>query len=102
MKSSFSIAMAHVSEKKGHSQSFKYICQNNLDGSGKHYGTPAKGHISPKTDNSSVKTNSFSHTNSQCPQHEKSLRLQVKTFICFVSMAVDHRNIPHVHISILA
>ena len=73
MKMSFSIAVAHLSEKKGHSQSFKYICQNNLDGLAKHYGTPAKGHISPKTDNSSVKTNSFSHTNSQCPQNEKSL-----------------------------
>ena len=57
MKSSFSIAVAHLSRKKGHSQSFKYICQNNLDGLAKHYGTPAKGHISPKTDNSSVKTN---------------------------------------------
>src|SRR4029434_7111114 len=73
MKISFSIAVAHLSEKKGHSQSFKYICQNNPDGLAKHYGTPAKGHISPKTDNSSVKTNFFSHTNSQCPQNEKSL-----------------------------
>ena len=88
MKISFSIAVAHLSEKKGHSQSFKYICQNNLDGLAKHYGTPAKGHISPKTDNSSVKTNSFSHTNRQCPQIR-----------CFVSMAVDHRNIPHVHMA---
>src|SRR4029434_3048379 len=51
----------------------KCIGQNSLYGSAQLHRSPSKGHISPKTVNSSFKTKSFSHINSQCPQNENFL-----------------------------
>ena len=69
----FSIALAQFLKQKLHSQSSKCIWQNSLYGSAQLHRSPSKGHISPKTVNSSFKTKSFSHINSQCPQNEKFL-----------------------------
>ena len=73
MQRSFSIALAHFLKQTGRSQHSWCFCQNNLDGSAQHHGSPAKAHISPKTVHSCVKTKFLSHINSQCPQNASSL-----------------------------
>jgi len=56
-------------ETTGRSQHSWCFCQNNVDGSAQHHGSPAKAHTSPKTVHSCGKTKFLSHLNCQCPQN---------------------------------